>query len=297
MAKLELNQYNNKSMGRKTFIIILLIIGIGIAVTEGVPQRALEWARQFKFTEKLLATITDQQLLPGPLQGPLEAIQSNLTREGIVAETNKQREANGLTALHVNVKLQKAAEAKLDDMFSQQYFDHVSPKGVSPAEVITQADYRFVVVGENLALGNFKDDATLVQAWMDSPGHRANILHKRFLEIGVAARKGTFNGKEVWLAVQEFGTPLAVCPGPESNLKDKVDTNRNQITSWQSELAQLKSDIDGQRYQSRAEYNTAVERYNSLVGQLNLLIEATRILVDQYNSEVNSFNQCLENNG
>ena len=194
----------------------------------------------------------------------------------------------------MNPKLNVAAQAKLDDLFAQQYFEHVSPQGVAPADVITDAGYRYIVVGENLALGNFKDDVTLVQAWMDSPGHRANILHSRFQEIGVAVRKGTYEGKSVWIAVQEFGTPISACPGPSDALKDTIDADREQITLWQAELERLKTKMETSRYESVEAYNMDAQRYNELAAKTNALIDQTRTHVEEYNRQVNMFNQCVE---
>ena len=68
-------------------------------------------------------------------------------------------------------------------------------------------------------MGNFKNDQDLVSAWLNSPGHRANILNTRFTEIGTAVLKGFYEGREVWMAVQEFGLPLSSCPNPDSKVK------------------------------------------------------------------------------
>ena len=54
---------------------------------------------------------------------------------------------------------------------------------------------------------------------MASPGHRANILNSRFIDIGVAVKEGEYQGKETWLAVQEFGEPLSDCPSPSTDLR------------------------------------------------------------------------------
>src|SRR6185369_15716694 len=119
---------------------------------------------------------------------------------------------SGLPALKENALLDKAAKKKLDDMFAQQYFEHINPQGKGPSDLAKSVGYDYIAIGENLALGNFKNDAELVQAWMDSPGHRANILNKQYTEIGVAVGQGTYEGKKTWLAVQEFGRPTSSCP-------------------------------------------------------------------------------------
>jgi uncharacterized protein YkwD len=94
-----------------------------------------------------------------------------LTSEGIIAQTNVQRNANGrLAALSENTLLDQIASERLDDMTAKQYFAHVSPSS-SSAETVAQADgYHYIALGENLALGDFNGDTGVVAAWMASPG-------------------------------------------------------------------------------------------------------------------------------
>lgn len=285
-------------MSIKTVVTGLIVVGLGIAVLEGVPQRAWTWFNTTELAASIFSlSSSSEEKLPGPLRAFLDAAaDSNLTVDGIIKDTNVRREASGLTPLHMNAKLNKAAAAKVDDMFNQQYFEHESPDGKSPADVIRAAGYEYIVVGENLALGNFKTDVVLVQAWMDSPGHRANILNGKFQEIGVAAKKGMFDGKEVWLAVQEFGAPLSSCPNPKSSLKPKIDLNRNQLALQQVELQKQKAALESNRYSNEEDYNKAVAAYNALVKQTNLLSQQTQSLVQEYNDGVNTFNACLESN-
>lgn len=285
-------------MSAKFFILIIVLVGIVVAIFQGVPQRTWEWAKTSDFVTALFSVgAGTEEKLPGPLRGFLDgSADSKLTISGVVAETNKHREQNGHGALHYNKKLEAAAEAKVDDMFKNQYFEHESPDGRSPADLSKTQGYEFIIVGENLALGNFKDDKTLVQAWMDSPGHRANILNSKFYEIGVFVKKGMFEGKEVWLAVQEFGSPLSACLSPSANMKAQIDSNRSKLASMQSELQRKKSDLDSSRYSNEEEYNQAVAEYNDLAESVNVLAEKTQQLVEEYNRKANDFNSCLESN-
>src|SRR3989344_4740191 len=89
-------------------------------------------------------------------------------------------------------------------MASKGYFAHVSPEGQSPWYWLKQAGYSFSYAGENLAV-DFSDSADVSRAWLDSPGHRANILNKNFLETGVAISKGMYQGRETTFVVQFFG--------------------------------------------------------------------------------------------
>ncbi len=129
----------------------------------------------------------------------------------IVALSNAERVQNGLSVLKINPLLQKAAEEKAADMIANDYWAHYSPSGKSPWVFITGAGYKYVYAGENLAR-DFEDAGEVVQAWMDSPSHRANLLDKNFGEIGVAVRDGKLGGREGILVVQMFGSSAVVSP-------------------------------------------------------------------------------------
>lgn len=282
-------------MKLKSIFWLLIIIGLGAAFFLGNPERPVnkvaDWVKNTELGARFL--VDGEQSLPGPLRGLLDpAANSNLTTQGVVDFTNLQREQNGLAPLHFNTKLSEAAEAKIDDMFANQYFEHESPDGKSPADIISATGYDYIVVGENLALGNFKNDEVLVQAWMDSPGHRANILNGKFLEIGVAVRKGEFEGKTVWLAVQEFGSPLSTCPIPPTSIKSQIDKNRTQLSELQTQLEQQRAKMNAARYTDS--YNDEVNKYNAIANQINDLANRTQQLVENYNTKVNEFNRCLE---
>jgi uncharacterized protein YkwD len=238
--------------------------------------------------------VNQEVLAPPPLRAAKSSQQSWLTIQGIINETNKQRLANGLPALAVNLKLNQAASLKTQDMFLKQYFEHVSPSGAGVGELAKTASYQFIVVGENLALGNFANDQELVEAWMQSPGHRANILNKRFTEIGVAAQKGIFEGQETWLAVQEFGLPLSACSQPNSALLDQLNNQQAQINSLQTKLNSLKAELEQGRFKNRGDYNNKVQDFNVLLEQYNQLVQQTKTSTDFYNQQVNNFNNCVK---
>lgn len=125
----------------------------------------------------------------------------------VISETNNQRRANGLGSLVENKKLNNAADFKMRDMFARQYFDHYGPNGTSgAAELVIKFGYQYSWVGENLALGDFRNANDLVSAWMNSPGHRANILNSVYREIGIATGYDVFQGRRTIIAVQIFGT-------------------------------------------------------------------------------------------
>lgn len=130
-----------------------------------------------------------------------------LQTDRIIYQTNVQRVANGLFSLSENELLNEMAKEKANDMFSKQYFDHVSPSGFGLEELAKDNKYDYAEVGENLLVGVFYDEEQVLNAWMKSPPHKAEILNRNFTEIGVAAVKGTYNDQIVWMLVQEFGKP------------------------------------------------------------------------------------------
>jgi uncharacterized protein YkwD len=235
---------------------------------------------------------------PGALRVVSSIVQSGeLTKDGVIASTNKNRkEVAGLPALVENSKLNKSAEAKVKDMFAKQYFEHVSPSGVGVSDLAEQQGYEFIIIGENLALGNFKNDDAVLTAWMNSPGHRANILNNKYTQIGVAVGKGTFEGKEVWLAVQHFGLPKSACPSINEVLKTKIELSQKRIISMQEDLAIQKKNIDSGGVHDGKTQQEQIEAYNAEVGVYNNLVAQIKASIEQYNAGVRAFNACVEAN-
>jgi hypothetical protein len=129
----------------------------------------------------------------------------------IIAQTNAKRSENGLAPLASNSLLASAASAKAADMFANDYWAHNSPSGKTPWSFISAAGYRYVFAGENLAR-DFTDPGSVVNAWMNSPSHRSNLLDKNFREIGVAVVSGELTGREGILVVQMFGSGVSQIP-------------------------------------------------------------------------------------
>jgi len=194
--------------------------------------------------------------------------------------------------LSEDLELNTAATLKLQDMFQKQYFAHLSPSGEGAGDFVKEVGYEFIIIGENLALGNFRDDQALVQAWIDSSGHRKNILNECYSEIGVAVDKGMFEGKETWLAVQIFGLPLAACPLPDENLKTKIEVYEDQLEKLQKTIESLEAEIEVMYPKRGAAYNQKVRQYNNLVTQYNNLVKETKKIILDYNTQVELFNEC-----
>lgn len=218
----------------------------------------------------------------------------NLQSKNIIEITNKYRKENGdLTALKENSKLDFSAEKKLQDMFMKQYFEHASPEGVGVGDLGTQVSYDYIIIGENLALGNFKDDKALVDAWMNSPGHRANILNKRYTEIGVAVGHGMYNGKSVWMSVQHFALPKSACPSIDEVLRGVIDLDQKNIKTMEADLSERRLKIDSGVVSEGMTTNSQIDKYNILVSDYNKLIASIKEKINKYNEQVRSFNECI----
>ena len=129
----------------------------------------------------------------------------------ILTLTNQQRQSQGLPALELDPQLSAAAARKAADMLARDYWSHVSPAGTQPWTFITAAGYSYRYAGENLAR-DFSDPDSVVQAWMNSPSHRENMLSNRYRDMGVAVADGNLGGRETTLVVQMFGTRLGQAP-------------------------------------------------------------------------------------
>lgn len=273
-----------------TIFVIWIIFGNGIGVI--MSRFNVNLSPLEKISENI-KMIERQILAPPPLVSSKDSENSLLTNDGVVRWTNNARNKNNLVSLKTTDKLNKAALNKANDIIKNQYFEHISPTGVGPADLVGAVGYEYIVVGENLALGNFSDDEELVFAWMQSPGHRANILNVKYTELGVAVVNGVYEGKKTWVAVQEFGLPLSVCTGPDKTLKAKIDDYKKQSDDLEKKLTSLKVLIEKPSTRISNLYKTQVNSYNALVVEYNGLLANLKKLISQYNVQIDKFNLCI----
>jgi len=288
-------------MGRLKWLIILILLvaafGAGFWFKDDViklSENIDTGVKEFQKTEigSIISETGKEIFTPSPLNVGGESNEVVLLKSKIIAETNAQRIANGLPALVENNILDDAATAKANDMFKNQYFEHISPTGVDPGKLVQNQGYEYIVTGENLILGNFKDEADLVQDWMNSEGHRANILNTRYAEIGVSVVKGTYNGETVWISVQEFGLPMSACTKPSESLKTQIEVQQTELGQLSFSIDEKKKEIDNTNKNS-SYYSQMINDYNSMVANYNSFGEQLKNIILQYNNQVNDFNQCV----
>lgn len=130
---------------------------------------------------------------------------TDISVDRLLELTNQKRVENGLNPLSFDSQLSAAAAGKANDMFTNNYWAHNSPSGITPWSFILSAGYHYVYAGENLAK-DFANSDGVVSAWMASPTHRDNIVNPKYAEIGFAVLNGKLNGLETTLVVQMFGT-------------------------------------------------------------------------------------------
>lgn len=120
--------------------------------------------------------------------------------------TNLERQRVGLAPLKLSSQLTRAAQSHSTDMARNSYFSHTGKNGSSMADRTKATGYKYSYLGENLAAGRSTPEGTLRQ-WMNSSGHRANILNRSFTEIGFGyTNEPNSPYRHYW--VQVFGTPM-----------------------------------------------------------------------------------------
>ena len=164
--------------------------------------------------------------------------------------TNDERTKLNLPTLQMNTQLASAAQKKAEDMFKKDYWAHFGPNGGSPWDFIKQSGYQYEFAGENLAK-NFLFSKNVVDAWMDSPSHKENIVKKEYTEVGYAVVNGMLNGEETTLVVQMFGTPLektkTIVQTSESKIKKIPATYEVQKPAILGESQKQGTVVNGKR--------------------------------------------------
>lgn len=125
-----------------------------------------------------------------------EPFTNEITIENVISLMNEYRVANGVAPLHADNQLMKAANDRMKHMEEESYWNHQSPDGVTPFVWLKVRDYNYKIAGENLATG-FETARLLVESWMESPGHRANILSTDYEDVGVSIIDGSTQGPAI----------------------------------------------------------------------------------------------------
>lgn len=150
---------------------------------------------------------------------------TNVDTSSLLQETNIQRSQNGRDALALNGYLNQAAQAKANDMASRDYWSHATPEGTQPWQFISSTGYVFTYAGENLAYG-FDTSAATLAGWMNSSGHRANVLKAEYTEVGFGiANVANYqqNGEQT-IVVAMYATPKKIAAAAPAPAKPQAPT-------------------------------------------------------------------------
>lgn len=169
------------------------------------------------------------------ISGGILGYASNITETQVLEQTNLRRLEAGLQQFQLNNSLSDAARRKAADMFAFNYWAHTNPNnGTEPWFFFDAAGYNYRYAGENLAR-DFAATSPMVQAWIDSPTHRDNLLSTRYQDTGIAVVNGVLNGVETTLVVQLFGTKKQVAVVPQVSATStglpEVSESQNKVPS------------------------------------------------------------------
>ena len=115
--------------------------------------------------------------------------------KAVLSLVNAEREKQGLSSLTLSNKLTAVANEKARDMAENNYFSHTSPTYGTPFQMLQQYGIRYRSAGENIAAGQ-RTPEEVMRSWMNSSGHRANILNSSYTEIGIGYYAGGSYGTE-----------------------------------------------------------------------------------------------------
>lgn len=148
--------------------------------------------------------IKDPALIYPGQKVKIPVVETKSIESEVVRLVNVERAKAGLPALKENWQLSRIARYKSQDMINKNYFSHYSPTYGSPFDMIESFGIKFSAAGENIAMGQ-RTPQEVMNAWMNSPGHRSNILSPSYTEIGVGLAKDK-SGKCYW--TQMFIKPI-----------------------------------------------------------------------------------------
>ncbi len=124
---------------------------------------------------------------------PAASVSLGAMEQDMFEQHNQQRGAAGVAALQLDPTLELVARQRAEDMASKGYFSHTSPTGVTAFTLLDGRGYKYAIAGENIARNNYPDAQTVDTAmtgFMNSPGHRENILEPRYTRVGIAMAIG-----------------------------------------------------------------------------------------------------------
>jgi uncharacterized protein YkwD len=243
--------------------------------------------------------------------------QEILSREAVARLTNRERTVNGLEPLGENQLLNTIAEDRAKDMLEKQYFAHVSPTGEQASDLAQRVGYRYKIIAENIASGMFLTNQKIVDGWMQSPGHRKNILSPEVREIGVSVMKGRMSGQDTWVSVQIFGLqslPVSTrsCTHPPQDLLNQINAKKAELGGLKERFDNLRKELDSEKTTIELDqmlakkdskgnhdlnvkiktYNEKSRWHNESLAEIKAKEAVLNSMIEEYNRKLQNYKNC-----
>jgi uncharacterized YkwD family protein len=160
------------------------------ATTQSTTEATTETTTKATTTNATTTTTTTEATTEATTSAPSSTTQTSSYAQQVLDLVNSERAKYGLSPLTLNASVTKVAQAKAEDMKNNNYFSHTSPTYGSPFDMLKSFGVSYKTAGENIAKGQ-KTPEAVVSAWMNSEGHRANILNKNYTQLGVGYTGGS----------------------------------------------------------------------------------------------------------
>ena len=208
-----------------------------------------------------------------------EAQQFGGTEDAIITLINKERFDTGLDSLDKSKRLMKSALAKAEDMKRDQYFEHISRQKIQPWFFVEEVDYQYEKFGENIAL-DYLSANSVHKAFMDSSGHKTNILDSNFKDVGIAIIPIETKGGTKYIVVEHFGEQLEdikpekrekysdkskhyckIQENKKSEVKEMIKSQKEVIEKFEKEINKKAIEEESQRLESLKEIKEKINGY------------------------------------
>lgn len=285
------------------FIVVITVIAGYFFVFEKNAKRELEVLANTDTADQISIELLDGIISELPYNNNQKEISNNIQKkkninqENILNIINLERTKRGLLPLKQNISLDNAAIEKNADMFDFQYFSHNSPHNDDKdfSYFIDKQNYHFIRVSENLAMGDFATAQEVVDAWMKSVTHKANIIFPHYTETGISVEYGNMEGKKVVSIVQYFGVPRAVCPTISESIVSLMKSLEKDALDAHESVEDLQSELDlTEKLEKRDTIiSTLIEKYNTSVRTYNQLVKDFRTIKEEYDKQLKSYETCI----
>lgn len=162
---------------------------VGISVTDAGNKQKL-------FVMVFVQSSTGEK--PPTTENPPGGSQASAMENRVLELVNQERSRAGLRSLQFDAEVHKVAKIKAEDMYKNRYFSHTSPTYGSPGDMLQRFGVRFSYWGENIAMGQSTPE-TVMNTWMNSDGHRSNILNANFTHLGVGTERSYQGSGYIWV--------------------------------------------------------------------------------------------------